>query len=99
MNAKQIQDRINEIKNESRALIGTDEGTHNKPTLWRIYEEISGERYAVKSFAGNNGTRWSVEEAEDLTDGRMRMFRGEMARMSSLRKELRTLEEQLTDAK
>ncbi len=99
MSKSEITARIAEIKSESRALIGTDEGTHNKPTLFRIYEEITGERYAVKSFGGNNGTRWTVEEAEDNTEGRIRMFRGEMSRMSALRAELRKLEEELSNGK
>jgi hypothetical protein len=97
--SSQIQKRIEEIKAEPRALIGTDEGTHGTPTYYRIYEEITGERYAVKSFAGRNGTRWTVEEAEDNTDGRIKMFRGEMARMSALRAELRKLEEEVRNAK
>lgn len=95
----QIQKRIEEIKAEPRALIGTDEGTHATPTNYRIYEEITGERYAIKSFARNNGTRWTVEEAEDNTDGRIKMFRGEMARMSALRAELRKLEEEIRNGK
>ena len=99
MSKSEITERIAEIKSESRALIGTDEGTHSKPTMFRIYEEITGERYAVKSFSNNNGTRWTVEEAEDNTEGRIKMFRGEMARMSALRSELRRLEEELKNAK
>lgn len=93
--SSQMQKRIEQIKAEPRALIGTDEGTHAQPTLYRIYEEITGERYAIKSFAHSNGTRWTVEEAEHNTDGRIKMFRGEMARMSALRTELRKLEHEI----
>ncbi len=94
----EIQKRIDEINAEPRALIGSDEGTHGKPTSHRIYEEISGERYAIRSHGNSNGTRWTVEEANDETEGRIRMFRGEMARMSALRRELRSLEKELRNA-
>lgn len=92
----QTQKRIDEIKSEPRALIGTDEGTHVKPTTYRLYEEISGERYAVKSFGGATISRCTVADADE-TDGRIRMFPGEMTRMATLRAELRRLEASLRD--
>jgi hypothetical protein len=91
MNTRTTQERIKEIEATERALIGTDEGTHGKPGYHRIYEEISGERYATYSFAGSNATRCSVESAYADTDGRIRQFCGEIERMAALRTELRSL--------
>lgn len=83
-----LSKRIKEIEAEPRALIGTDEGTHGKPGNHRLYEEIGGTRYATYSFAGSNATRCTVEQAEADTDGRIRMFDGEIGRMADLRREL-----------
>ena len=80
--------RIAEIKKEPRALIGSDSGTHNKPGIHNVYEEIDGTRYATYSFAGSNATRCTVESAEQDTDGRIREFPGEKQRMAGLRREL-----------
>ncbi len=92
-----INARIKEITAEPRALIGSDSGTHGKPDKHNLYEEISGERYATYSFANNNATRCTIEQAEADTNGRIRMFSGEIARMAGLRRELAKLKRELAE--
>lgn len=93
-----ITARITAIEATSRALIGSDEGTHGKPGTFRLYEEISGERYAVYSFAGSNGSRCSIEEATEETDGRINWFPNSQAEIRGLQKELSGLRKQLRNA-
>ena len=90
-----IEERIAELEATPRALIGCDEGTHGKPLNHRIYEEITGERYAVASFGGNNGTRCTVEEAQEATCGRIRMFPEAVKEMAALRRKLAELRNEL----
>jgi len=97
--AEQIKTRIAELEATERALVGCDEGTHGKPLNHRIYEEITGERYAVASFAGNNGTRCTVEEAEANTEGRIRIFPNATAEIRAKQRELADLRKQLRRAK
>ena len=96
---KEIEKRIKEIEATPRAMIGSDQGTGSPNDKHDIYEEISGERYAVYSFAGANGTRCSVEDAERDTQGRIRMFPNAQAEMRELRAELKRLREQLRKMK
>jgi hypothetical protein len=74
MTAIEIKARIAELEATPRALVGTDEGTHGQPLTLRIYEEITGERYATASFAGSNATRRTEESAQADTKGRIRLF-------------------------
>lgn len=90
-----LEKRIATLAAEPRALIGSDEGTSSAPDSHRIYEEITGERYATYSFAGSNATRCTVESAEADTHGRIRWFRGEMRRIAGLRAELEAARKQL----
>lgn len=94
-----INARIKEITAEPRALIGSDGGTHGKPDCHNLYEEISGERYATYSFANSNASRCTIEQAEADTNGRIRMFTGEINRMASLRRELAQLKRELAEVK
>lgn len=96
MDKQAIVKRIKEIKAEPRALVGSDQGTHGTPLNHSIYEEITGERYAVESFGGANGTRCSETEAEAATNGRLRNFPNETARIRGLQDELKRLERKLT---
>ena len=90
----QITARIRELMATPRALVGSDTGTHGQPDQHSIYEEIDGARYAVYSFAGANGSRCTVEQAEADTRGRIRWFAGEQDRMAELRAELRALRQE-----
>ncbi len=99
MNRSEIEKRISELKATERALVGSDEGTHGKPSRIRVYEEISGERYAVYSFANGNGSRISEEEANEETEGRMRVFPNETAKIREKQTELKKLEKMLRNAK
>lgn len=99
MTREQIETRIREIEATPRAMIGSDQGTGSPNDKHDIYEEIGGERYAVYSFAGSNGTRCTVEDAERDTQGRIRMFPNSQAEMRELRAELRNLRDQLRKMK
>lgn len=99
MTRQQIEKRIKEIETTPRAMIGSDQGTGSKNDKHDIYEEINGERYAVYSFAGSNGTRCTVEDAERDTQGRIRMFPNAQAEMRKLRAELKRLRETLRKMK
>ncbi len=90
-----IEDRIKEIEATERALIGSDEGTHGKPGNYRLYEEITGERYAVYSFAGANGSRCTIQEATDETEGRINWFASSQVEIDGLQKELEGLRTKL----
>lgn len=93
-----IEARVKELESTDRALIGSDEGTHGKPGNFRLYEEITGERYAVYSFAGANGSRCTIQEATDETEGRINWFKNSQAEIDGLQKELDTLRTQLRKA-
>lgn len=90
MNA--TQDRIRQIESTADALIASDEGTHSTPTTWQIFESIEGYRFAVKRHNGSSLSTWTTSEAAEQTAGTIRYFQGEMARMSALRAELRSLQ-------
>src|SRR4051812_25435196 len=66
---EEIKAEIATLEKRERTLIGSDAGTHGKPLTHRIYEEISGERYATASFAGSNATRCTEQSALDNTEG------------------------------
>lgn len=66
----QIENRINELK-QTRALVGSDEGTSSSPRTFRIFENFDGRRYALKSFAGSNGVEMTEQEAAEMTEGRI----------------------------
>lgn len=93
-----IEKRIKEIEAEPRALVGSDQGTHSTPLNHSVYEEITGERYAVASFGGANGSRCTEAEAKAETNGRLRDFPGETARIRGLQRELAKLRESLRKA-
>jgi hypothetical protein len=99
INKAEIEERIKEIKSTPRSLIGSDSGTGSPNDQHDIYEEISGERYAVYSFAGSNGSRCSVEDAERDTQGRIRWFPIAQREMRELRAELSRLQDLLRKAK
>lgn len=91
MNAEQIKKRIKEIEATPRVLVGSDEGTHGKPDAHRIYEEITGERYATYSFAGSNASRCTEERAKADTNGRIIYYPIATAEILELRAELNRL--------
>lgn len=86
--------RIAELKATDDALVGTDEGTHGKPSTWRLYESIDGRKYAVKSFANSTGSTYSWEHAEQHTEGRIRMFPIAQSELAAARRELNELVKQ-----
>lgn len=90
-----IASRIVELEATPRALVMTDEGTHSKPATHHVWEEITGERYATRQFGGANATRLeSVQEAMDLTHGRMRDLNDNQASIAHARAELKALREE-----
>lgn len=93
----EIQNRIKALEAEPRALVGSDAGTHGKPGLHRLYEEITGERYATYSFSGANAGRCSEQSAYDDTDGRVIIFPNETNRIRGLQRELKQLQKQLRE--
>ncbi len=92
---KTIEERIAELEATPRALVGSDEGTHSEPLNHRLYEEITGERYAVASFANSNGSRINVDEAHDDTKGSIRYFPVATAEIREKANELRELRKQV----
>ncbi len=95
MTREEITARIADLEATPRALVGSDEGTHGKPLNHRIYEEITGERYATASFAGSNATRCTEESAHEDTEGRIRNFPNATADIRALARELAELKKQL----
>lgn len=85
-------DRIKALLATEPALVGSDEGTHGTPRSYRIYETIRGKRYAMKSFADNNPTLCTEEEANRDSGGRMRHFPTAQAEIRAKQVELRKLE-------
>lgn len=90
--------RIKELEATDRALVGSDEGTHGKPGKFNLYEEITGERYAVYSFGNANGSRCPVQEALDETEGYMRFFGRAEREMRAKQSELRGLRDRIRKA-
>lgn len=88
---KTTTERIAELEATPRALIGSDEGTHGAPTTHRLYEEITGERYAVRQFGGDNGTRCTIEDAREGTNGRIIDFPNSLSQMRAAQRELAAL--------
>jgi hypothetical protein len=68
------EERIAELAATPRALVGSDSGTHARPAVHDVYETITGERYATRSFAGANAIRVTEAEAKERTEGRIRTF-------------------------
>lgn len=95
MTKTEIEKRIKQLEAEPRALVGSDEGTHGTPGNHRLYEEITGERYAVYSFGGANGGRCSEQSMHDDTEGRVIIFPNETKRIRALQTELKGLRRQL----
>ena len=69
-----IRAEIADLERTPRQLVGSDEGTHGTPLNHRVYEEITGERYATASFGGSNATRCTEQSAIDDTNGRIVKF-------------------------
>jgi hypothetical protein len=99
MTRKEIEKRIAELEATPRALVRCDEGTHAKPATHRVYEEITGERYGVRSFAGANGTRCTEQEAEEWTAGKLNWFKESQKDIRAAQAELKRLKKELRDAK
>lgn len=99
MDKQAIEKRIKELEAEPRALVGSDEGTHSKPLNHRLYEEITGERYAVASFSGSNGTRCTEQSAYEDTEGRVIVFHKETSRIRGLQLELIQLRKKLANVR
>lgn len=99
MSHTEIQARIVALESTERALIGSDEGTHGESGTYRMYEEITGDRYAVYSFAGRNGTRCTIGEAVESTVGRMNWFSNSQSDIRAAQAELKALRKQLRNAK
>jgi len=95
MTKTQIEARIKDLEATPRALVGCDEGTHGTPLNHRIYEEITGERYATAQFAGSNWTRCTEESAQADTNGRIRVFVESLKGMRAAQRELRELRKQV----
>lgn len=90
-----IEARIKELEAMPRELIGSDTGTHGKPATHAIYLEITGDMYGVRSFGGANGTRCTVAEAEEQTDGRIHWtadspMRRAITELKNLRRQIRS---------
>ena len=98
-NAAEILKQIKELEATPRALVGADEGTHGKPLNHRIYEEITGERYATASFAGSNASRCTEESAQADTEGRIRYFPNATKEIRAAQAELKRLKTELRTAK
>lgn len=77
------------------ALVGSDEGTHGKPGYYRVYETVTGKRYATYSFAGANATRCTEEQAKADTDGRIVKFPKAQAGIREAQAELKRLQTEL----
>jgi hypothetical protein len=89
-----LQERIEELLSMEPLLIGSDEGTHNRPLYYNIYQDCLSEPYAVRMC---NGVRsfCSVENANLCTYGSIRMFKGNIALVEAYQKELGILKEEL----
>lgn len=99
MTRSQIETRIAELEATPRALVGSDEGTHGQPLNHRLYEEITGERYATASFAGSNATRCTEESAYADTKGRVQIFPNATHDMREAQRELKELRKALRSAR
>lgn len=85
------RERIAEIEAMDAECVGTDAGTHVRPAIHCVYETITGERYATRSFAGADATRCTEAEAGARTDGRIRVLAGNQDRIRAMRSELAEL--------
>jgi hypothetical protein len=96
----ELKKRIADLEATPREMVGTDEGTHQKAALHYVYEEITGERYATRSFAGANAVRLDggEEEAAERTDGHIRVLSANQSSIRAARAELQRLREQLRRA-
>lgn len=95
---KEIRKRISELEKTTRVMVASDSGTHGQPAVHHIYEEITGERYAVRQFANANGYRMPEQDARDCTDGYFREFPKSQHEIRELRSELKRLRERLRKA-
>lgn len=95
MSVAELMEQIKELEQSPRALVGSDEGTHGKPLSHRIYEEITGDRYATASFAGSNATRCTVQSALEDTEGRIIWFARSQAEITERQAELKRLRAEL----
>lgn len=92
----EVEREIKSLEATPPALVGTDEGTHGKPGHYYLYETITGERYAMHSFANSNKTRCeSVAAAVEETDGYMRHFGNAEEKIREAAKRLRGLRAEL----
>lgn len=89
MSQKEMIAKIRDLESTPPVMIGTDTGTHGKPGYHYIYETITGEKYAMYSFAGSNKTRCTVEQAEQDTDGRIRVLTGNQDRIRAAQADLK----------
>jgi len=99
MASTEIETCIAELEATPRALVGSDEGTHGQSINHRIYEEITGQRYALAQFNGSNWTRCTEESARKDTEGRIRIFPNATAEMREAQRELAELRKQLRSAR
>lgn len=89
LTVEQLRKRAAELEATPRTLVASDEGTHNKPRTYRVWQEITGEVYATTSFGNANATRCTYEEAEEGTAGRINHFQ---EASTELRHQIRELE-------
>ena len=95
MTREQIKARIAELVAMPAECIQTDSGTHSKPAIHRVYEAITGETYATRSFAGANETTIPVADVAARTDGRVRDLVDNWERIRAAQAELKGLRKQL----
>lgn len=98
MTVAEMQARIAVLEKTDRVLVGTDEGTHRMPLTHRIYEDITGHRYATAKFGGSNATRCTERSAVEDTEGRIIYFSNATAGIRELRAELIALRKAIAKA-
>ncbi len=76
-------------------MVGSDSGTHALPATHDVYETITGERYAVRTFGGGATSRLTETEAGEMTDGRIRLFGQAEADIRAARRKLADLRKML----
>lgn len=93
-----MQRQITELEATPPEMIGTDQGTGSPNDKYDLYETVTGERYAVHSFAGANGSRCDVQDAIDGTKGYIRWFGTAEKRIRAKAEELAGLRERFRTA-
>jgi hypothetical protein len=91
MSQSEIANEIAELEATPRVMIGTDQGTGSPNDSHDLYETITGERYAIYSFAGANGTRCTIERAIADTQGYIRWFPESQKTIRAKQKRLKEL--------